>query len=172
LREIIRCDHCTGYINQILKSGHLPQNAQNQDLYPKTFYASENLRNPGYPHSKASSPILSSGSFSQTKKHKYANMRNSQNVISNLIPSYYLSCKGHSIKGLYIPHKAPFKAYIINTPIIAPPLIGDSMMGLGCGYISILCADLLYVTFLYWLHELTPSNRSQPPKCPKPGLYS
>jgi hypothetical protein len=53
-------------------------------------------------------------------------------IIIILISSIYLSYQGAFNKRPLYPIKPPFKAYIINTPIIAPPLIGDRierMMG-------------------------------------------
>jgi hypothetical protein len=98
--------------------GHIPSKSLKPRFYPQiSLY----LKIFGYPHFLPYIQKIHPGSYSQDHQDKELYIVYSTNHIHNLIPSYYLSCKGHSIKGLIYPIKASFKAYIINTPIIAPP---------------------------------------------------
>jgi hypothetical protein len=47
-------------------------------------------------------------------------IRNKKKIIHILIPSYYLSCKGHSIKGLLYP-KSPSLSLYHEYPYNRPP---------------------------------------------------
>jgi hypothetical protein len=90
---------------------------------PKTRIYLLKYPNPGYTHFKAFMPYFTYGFTSPNKIPQRAKKIIEERYPTS-IPSYYLSCKGHSIKGLHTP-KSPSLSLYHKYPYNRPPLIGD-----------------------------------------------